>query len=63
MMSHRRRLLNLLMRNDLTGMYSLHRINLLSRQNNLFYPTPHGEGGGGRSCRQGPGRPLLPGSG
>ncbi|KAF8641913.1 hypothetical protein HU200_067623 [Digitaria exilis] len=38
-MSHRRRFLNLVMRNDLTGIYSLRRVNLLSRKNNLFYPT------------------------
>ncbi|KAF8664764.1 hypothetical protein HU200_054486 [Digitaria exilis] len=38
-MSHRWRFLNLVMRNDLTGIYSLRRVNLLSRKNNLFYPT------------------------
>nr|TKV99374.1 hypothetical protein SEVIR_8G038800v2 [Setaria viridis] len=38
-MSHRRRVLNLVLKNKFTGVHSLHRLDLLSRQNSLFYPT------------------------
>ncbi|KAJ1274405.1 hypothetical protein BS78_05G059200 [Paspalum vaginatum] len=38
-MSFRRRILNLVTRNPLTGVYSLHRLDLRLPQNNLFNPT------------------------
>ncbi|KAL6640379.1 hypothetical protein ACP70R_021502 [Stipagrostis hirtigluma subsp. patula] len=38
-MSHRRRFLNLVMENRVTGVHSLRRVDLHSRHNNLFYPT------------------------
>ncbi|CAO2153189.1 unnamed protein product [Urochloa humidicola] len=40
MTGHRRRFLNLVTANWATGVSSLRRLNLHSRQNNLFYPTP-----------------------
>ncbi|KAL6595536.1 hypothetical protein ACP70R_047876 [Stipagrostis hirtigluma subsp. patula] len=38
-MRHRRRFLNLVTTNGVTGVHSLCRVDLHSRQNNLFYPT------------------------
>jgi len=38
-MRHRRRFLNVVTRNWVTGAHSLHRIDLHSSHNNLFYPT------------------------
>ncbi|CAN6362327.1 unnamed protein product [Urochloa humidicola] len=38
-MSHRRRLLNLVMGNKATGVCTLHHIDLHSGKNNLFYPS------------------------
>ena len=38
-MSHRLHFLNLVTRNWVTDVYSLHRIDLHSSHNNLFYPT------------------------
>lgn len=38
-MSHQRRILNLVLKNNVTGVHSLHRLNPFSPLNNLFYPT------------------------
>ncbi|KAK3118453.1 hypothetical protein QOZ80_9BG0699280 [Eleusine coracana subsp. coracana] len=38
-MNPRRRLLNLVMKDDFTGVHTLHHIDLHSPKNNLFYPT------------------------